>query len=132
MAAKRNTIQRQIIRDALNGFKTHPSVDEIYSAIQKIHPTISKSTVYRNLNQLSKDGEIMQIAVTDDVARYDGCCDPHYHCSCKVCGSISDVDMEYVEGIDQKVSSDYGFNVEKHDIIFVGTCKDCTDKDCSE
>ena len=125
MSIKRNTIQRQIILAALNGFKTHPSVDVIYSEVHKNHPTISRSTVYRNLNQLTKEGIVAQVAVKDDVARYDGCITPHYHCICNECGEITDVEMGYVEGLDNTIQNSYGFTVERHDISFLGKCSDC-------
>ncbi|MCL2571471.1 MAG: transcriptional repressor [Defluviitaleaceae bacterium] len=125
MSLKRNTIQRQIILDTLKRFNTHPSVDVLYTVIHKSHPTISKATVYRNLRQLAGEGIITQMAVSDDVARYDGTSEPHYHFSCKVCNKIFDLDMDCVEGIDDQIRSKYGYKVDKHEILFVGTCQDC-------
>ena len=48
----RNTIQRQIVLQAVNQMHNHPTADAIYAVIAAQHPTISKATVYRNLNQL--------------------------------------------------------------------------------
>ena len=49
----RNTIQRQIVLQAVNQLHNHPTADAIYAFIAAQHPTISKATVYRNLNQLA-------------------------------------------------------------------------------
>jgi len=125
MSAKRNTVQRQVILDSLKGFKTHPSVDVLYAAIHKVHPTISKATVYRNLHQLAKEGAITQLAVIDDVARYDGCAKPHYHFSCKICNRIIDIEMDCIEGIDDAVANKHDLLIDKHEILFVGTCEGC-------
>ena len=125
MNIKRNTIQRQIILDSLKGFKTHPSVDVLYTEIHKIHPTISKATVYRNLRQLSKEGVITQLAVKDDAARYDGCVVPHYHFSCKICNKIIDIEMDCIDEIDDAVASKHDLLIDNHEILFVGTCEEC-------
>jgi len=125
MSAKRNTIQRQIIIDTLKSFTSHPSVDMLYHEICKTHPTISKATVYRNLRQLSKEGVILQLAVSDDVARYDGCTDVHYHFACKACNKIIDLEMDSIPAIDSLVQEKYGIAVDGHEILFSGTCEGC-------
>jgi len=125
MNVKRNTVQRQIIINTLKEFKSHPSVDVLYAEIYKTHPTISKATVYRNLRMLSEEGLIKQIAVSDDVARYDGCVKVHYHFSCKLCNKIFDLEMDMLEGIDNNVQDSYGVKVDGHEILFSGTCAEC-------
>ena len=60
----RNTIQRQIVLQAVNQMHNHPTADAIYAVIAAQHPTISKATVYRNLNQLAAQGEIFTLIST--------------------------------------------------------------------
>ena len=52
--ARRNTIQRSLVLEAVNRLHCHATADEVYEEIIKEHPTISKATVYRNLNLLSE------------------------------------------------------------------------------
>ncbi|MCL2840281.1 MAG: transcriptional repressor [Defluviitaleaceae bacterium] len=125
MSMSRSTIQRKTILDTLKSFNTHPSAETIYREIQKDYPAISKATVYRNLRQLSESGIITQVSVIDDAARYDGRVDLHYHFHCKKCGGVLDVEMDGVQGIEDVVRDMYGFQVDKHSIIFTGTCGDC-------
>jgi len=122
---QRNTVQRQIILDTLNKFITHPTVDELYSEIHKGHPSISKTTIYRNLRQLAQGGQIGRVALPDDVERYDKRTDRHYHFQCKSCGELLDVDIGYVDGINEKVQEKYGFQVDGHNTVFFGTCTQC-------
>jgi len=122
---QRNTVQRQIILETLNRFITHPTVDELYSEIQKSHPSISKTTIYRNLRQLANGGQIGRFALPGDVERCDKRTDRHYHFQCESCGSLLDVDIDYLEGINEKVQEKYGFQVDRHDLIFKGTCSHC-------
>jgi len=125
MTKQRNTVQRQIILEVVKELHIHPTVEEIYSKIYKNHPTISKATIYRNLRLLAERGEIRQVALPDDVDRFDERTDQHYHFKCKVCGGLSDVDVESLASIDETVRQKYGFQVDEHDVVFRGICKKC-------
>ena len=124
-ALQRNTVQRQIIIETLKKSKAHPSVDEIYSEIHLTHPSISKTTVYRNLRQLTQIGIINQISLPDGLERYDGNTVKHHHFRCNICGSVFDVDIEYSESINDTVRQAYGFQVDEHEIVFKGICEKC-------
>ena len=57
---KRNTIQRLLVLETVNKLQCHATADEIYRAIVKEHPNISRATVYRNLNSLSESGSYLR------------------------------------------------------------------------
>ena len=111
--------------NALLKLNTHPSIEEIYAEINKDHPSISKTTVYRNLRLLSDSGIIARVLLPDGLERYDKSAICHYHFSCTVCGHIYDVDIERLERIDSEVQEKYGFCVDRHDVVFSGTCLEC-------
>ena len=67
----RNTIQRQIVLQVVNQMHNHPTADAIYAVIAAQHPTISKATVYRNLNQLAAQGEILRVPVPTGADHFD-------------------------------------------------------------
>ena len=125
MSIKRNTNQRKIILDAVKKMHIHQTVEEVYEEIKKTHPNISKATVYRNLHQLSENGDIRQVSMPDDVERYDRRTDRHYHFQCKICGTIYDIDIDYLERIDETVQQKYNFQIDDHDILFKGICQNC-------
>ena len=122
---QRNTLQRQIILDAVIKLKKHPSIEEIYAEIHKRYPAISKTTVYRNLRKLAKGGVLREVSLADGLERYDGCPDQHYHFKCNYCGSIFDIDIEYIAGINDTVQIKYGFQVDEHELVFRGICAKC-------
>jgi Fe2+ or Zn2+ uptake regulation protein len=124
---QRNTIQRQIILETLKKFHTHPTVEELYAEIQKSHPAISKTTIYRNLRQLVQGGQAGNVALPNDAERFDQRTDRHYHFQCKSCGALYDVDINYLEEINERVREKYDFQVDAHDIIFKGICMRCKD-----
>jgi len=124
----RNTLQRQIILNAVIKLKTHPTIEEVYGEIQKEYPSISKTTVYRNLRQLAQRGAIREVSLPDGLERYDVRTDKHHHFKCKKCGGIFDIDVEYLAGINDIVQGKYGFQVDEHDLLFTGMCQKCTQK----
>jgi Fe2+ or Zn2+ uptake regulation protein len=103
----------------------HSTVDELYVKIQNDHPAISKTTVYRNLRQLAKDGVIREVSLPDGLERYDERASRHYHFKCRNCGKIFDVDMAYIAEIDDTVQTEYGFQVDEHELVFKGLCDKC-------
>jgi Fe2+ or Zn2+ uptake regulation protein len=125
MNEMRNTVQRQIVLDSLIKLNSHSNVDELYTEIQKEHPSISKTTVYRNLRQLAKTGVIREVALADGLERYDEHPSRHYHFKCRSCGKIFDMDIEYIKGIDDTVQGKYGFQVDEHELVFRGLCDKC-------
>lgn len=118
-------MQRLIILEALKRSSNHPTVEDTYTEIRSIYPTISKNTVYRNLRQLAENGEIRKVSLPGEQERYDRLTEHHYHFQCKICGLISDVRVGYLEGIDEIAEQECGFQIDEHDIVFGGICPQC-------
>ena len=125
---KRNTIQKQLIMDAVNALCIHPTADEIYEYIAEGHPTISKGTVYRNLNSMCDDGSVYRVKVPSAPDRFDFTISPHYHFVCEDCKRVFDVDMDYMTELEKKVPNEMGFIINHHELIFSGVCKNCQQK----
>lgn len=122
---ERNTIQRTLILAAVKELRSHATADELYSFVAKEHPSISRTTVYRNLQRLSKSGEIKKIEVPDSADRFDHNCHNHYHARCEKCGKVFDVDMKYMDDIEKHIGKKCGFEFTGHDIMFKGICAEC-------
>ena len=125
---RRNTIQRSLVYEAVNTLQNHATADEIYELIAKDHPHISKGTVYRNLSQLAKDGEIRRVEVPGGPDRYDHRCHNHSHAMGQQCGRVFDIEMAYIEDLEKEIEDAHGFAVSGHDIMFRGVCPDCQRK----
>lgn len=122
---KRNTIQCSLVLDTVNRLGCHATADEIYDEIVREHPHISRGTVYRNLNRLTKEGRIRRLAIPDGADRFDHLCHEHYHVRCEKCGRVFDVDMELVSDLEKRIRETHGFEFTGYDIIFRGICPDC-------
>jgi Fe2+ or Zn2+ uptake regulation protein len=117
---ERITCQKQIIIDYLKSVTTHPSVEEIYLAVRKRLPRISRGTVYRILKNLRAKREILEIFY--EVSHYDGNVEPHGHFICKKCGKIFDVFEKFSN---LKVRGEKIGEVEEYQVYFYGLCKSC-------
>ena len=127
MATMKFSRQREAIKEYLSNTKEHPTADTVYLNIRKIQPNISLGTVYRNLNLLVDQGDVIKLNGMDGSDHFDGCTDLHYHFLCNGCGSIYDLEMESIDRIDSIANKNFPGKVEGHMTYFYGTCQECLD-----
>ena len=121
---ERNTSQKQIIKEYLNSVKTHPSAEEVYLAVQKKLPSISKATVYRILKGFKKNGSVQEII--SDVSHFDGDISAHSHFICNKCKKVFDV-FDSPKNFKYKKNIQAG-KIDNYQIYFYGICKKCQSK----
>lgn len=122
---KRNTVQCALVLEAVNELKNHPTADDVYNLIAKEHPSVSRATVYRNLNKLAEEGQLARRVIPGGADRFDHRSDDHYHVRCLKCDRIFDVDMDYIRDLEKKINDAHGFEINGHDVVFTGICPDC-------
>ena len=64
--------QREAILEIVSASHSHPTAAQVYAAVKEKIPNISLGTVYRNLAQLSQNGDILMLSVGEGCERYDG------------------------------------------------------------
>lgn len=121
---KRYSYQRAVILDILKSTKSHPTAKWVYEQARKIIPNISLGTVYRNLSELSKSGEISCFSAKDEFEHFDFTAKPHSHFCCLECGEIIDLQLPEIN-ICKNVENQLQCEVEKEEIMFYGRCKKC-------
>lgn len=60
---KRNTIQKELVLNAVTKMHRHVTADEVYDYIKKDYPSIGKGTVYRNLSILADENRIRKVEI---------------------------------------------------------------------
>ena len=125
MEVRRNTYQRDLIRQVMKDNYNHPTADEIYDLVKKLDSKISRGTVYRNLKILTENNELRHYHSPFGPDHYDPNLEPHYHCLCKRCGKLFDVGVKYNSRLDDIDLQVKGFNLESHDLVFIGICQEC-------
>lgn len=121
----RNSKQRKLILEELRKLKTHPTADNIFGIIRKRIPKISFGTVYRNLNLLRSQNQILELTCGRYSCRYDGNPENHYHFVCKICGKVYDLGVSLIKNLEKKISEKTKFKIESHKLEFYGICKNC-------
>ena len=128
MTSRRNTIQKDLVRNAVCEMKRHVTANEVYEFVKEFCPTIGKGTVYRNLDILVEEGDLRKVEVPDGPNRFDLTLKNHYHVRCVNCGEISDVDMDEILGLLEKIHDTHGTDFLEYDILFKGICPKCQKK----
>jgi len=122
---RRNTVQRELVLDAVRQLMNHASADEVYRYISERHPSVGKATVYRNLNLLADEGQILRVRLPGGAEHFDHNCHDHYHVYCISCGQVQDVDMESLGDLKQYILDDHGIEYLGYDVVFRGICAEC-------
>ncbi len=122
------TIHRVQVLEYLKNVKTHPTADEIYDELKKTEALISRATVYNALRKLVEHGLITRI-VTPYSQRYDYIYDEHQHFYCQKCNKIFDVEVEFSLG--EVKSKDIAY-LNSSEVLLIGVCKQCADRESEE
>ena len=104
----------------------HPNAARLYEELRAQFPTISRATVYKTLAMLKEAGEVLEIELHND-SHYDGNKPfAHPHLVCTRCQRILDGDeLAPLQNIGQQIARQYGFLVEREQVVFYGLCPDC-------
>lgn len=125
MRATRYSKQREAIKQYLRISKDHPTAENVYQSMLKQFPNISLGTVYRNLNFLVEQGEILRLNVGDGTEHYDGYLAPHHHFHCRACHRVMDLETDPIDHVNCIAGAGFDGIIEGHVIYFYGLCPDC-------
>jgi len=119
------TYVRLKILDYLERNRFHPTAEDIFKALEKDVPTLSRTSIYNTLNTFKENGLLNSLFITSSEVHFDRNTVPHHHFFCNECKKIIDlnIDCAYfkegdVEG--HKITELHGY--------FFGICKDCLKK----
>ncbi len=117
--------QRLKVLEYITENQCHPTVEQIFTDLQKEISTLSKTTVYNTLNIFTEANIVKAVNIESTESRFDAIPEEHGHFKCRECEKIYDfhVDMDIlVENIPS------GFQVSEKDVYFKGVCRDCLQK----
>lgn len=125
----RFTRQRAAIADALAASEDFVSAQELHEQLKARGESIGLTTVYRNLQALSQDGQIDALWDGSGETRYRHCSDGHHHhLVCRSCGTTVEVQADPVEQWATGVAAEHGFSDIHHTVEVFGYCSECRDR----
>jgi len=134
MRGFRMTLPRRVILDALSKTDDHLLAKDVYLRINKRHPDIGLTTVYRTLDLLVRMGLINKFEFGEGQSRYELAWEyknHHHHLVCLECGKIIDYhdfiedEIKFFDRIQKSLSRKYRFKIDNHEVYFYGKCQEC-------
>ncbi len=119
------SVQRMAIMHYLLTHRTHPTVDEIFTALAPKYPTLSRTTVYNTLKLFVEHGATQMLTIDEKVTCFDGDVTPHAHFLCRRCGRILDIPLQNIGGEDFSHMTIDGNQVAEIHQYYKGICKMC-------
>lgn len=86
------TAQRVEIAYALFIRHGHYSADDIFTAVNREQPQVSKATVYNTLGLFAEKGLVREVIIDPNKVFYDPNVDPHHHFYNVSTGELTDID----------------------------------------
>lgn len=120
------SVQRIAVMEYLDRHCTHPTADEIYSALHPQMPTLSRTTVYNTLRLLAEQKVVERITIDERKVCYDANLEEHAHFFCTRCGQVYDVALAE-DGVERHAEMPEGFCPEHADLYFRGCCRSCAE-----
>ncbi len=120
----RQTAQRYGVLEYLCKGPEHATADEIFTALNRRFPLVSRATVYNTLRELSEAGLVREFPSEGKAARFDANLYPHHHFVCDSCGKIDDIDWFEIPEKARRPALG-GRAVRDYEIVFHGICERC-------
>ena len=96
----------------------HPSADQVWAAVKKMLPVVSRATVYNTLHLLVKKGLLRELVLAPGRVVYDPKVGPHHHFIEERTGRIHDVPWDAVDV--SRLGSLKGFEVHEYQVVMRG------------
>lgn len=124
------TGQRYAVLEVLAKYKgKHLTTEEIYQYVRDTDPEIGLATVYRSLTLLERIGLVMELDLDDGFSRYELARHNedhrHHHLICSKCGSVSEVEEDLLDELEEQILIKKDFLVKDHRVKFYGLCSHC-------
>jgi len=132
--AKRNTWQRDRVRDALDESRGFVSAQSLHALLRDEGTGIGLATVYRALADLAAGGDADSLQSPEGESLYRACQSPghHHHLICRSCGLTVEIEASDVEEWAHRTAAQNGFTEAAHIVDIFGLCATCTAARASE
>lgn len=124
---KRQTWQREAVRDALSTSEGFVSAQSLHSSLRETGSSIGLATVYRALADLAEEGEADSLQQEGE-SLYRACTpgSHHHHLICRNCGLTVEIEADEVEEWARSIAAKHGFTEPNHIVDVFGLCASCS------
>ena len=122
--ARVTTARRSLLAALAEAHDHHLTAADLTTTVQRAHPEVHLSTIYRSLDSLEELGIVDHVHLGHGRAVYHLADEPHQHLVCEVCGAVIEVPRDTFAQLADSVRRAYGFSVRSHFAV-VGRCAAC-------
>lgn len=120
----RQTIERNLILDAIYDAASHVDAEQLYAIFQDSSRPISKATIYNVLDVLLTADLIRQHQLSGNKKTYEkNTSRQHDHHICLNCQRVTEFCDPRIQLIQNTVGSVLGFEIHSHDLTLYGYCR---------
>ena len=126
-AGGRMTTARRALVTALVAADGHVTADDLAETVQRDHPDVHRSTIYRTLDALEQLGIVDHVHLGHGRAVYHLTDDPHQHLVCEACGEVTEAPDELFVPLALRLRAEYGFTIRPNHFAVLGRCRGCAE-----
>lgn len=114
------------------------TASDIYIYMEDSGNRINKTTIYRYLEQLKADGQLITyISEKGGKSGYHfvnsgKSCHEHLHLKCLQCGKVQHLDCDFMEELRNHISENHSFRLQCDNSILYGVCDSCSVKNAEK
>ncbi|MFF0249090.1 Fur family transcriptional regulator [Streptosporangium sandarakinum] len=120
----RRTGPRMVILSVLEQVATHVSVPGLVRLTMSVQPTISPSTVYRNVAAMTDAGVLHSVDYAGETL-YGLSMTAHHHLICERCGLLWELPAEEFDPVVAHLTARRGFDLSLAGQVLHGRCRRC-------
>jgi Fur family ferric uptake transcriptional regulator len=105
------------------------TAQEIFDGLRGEGRRVGIASIYRALDQLTRDGFVQRVEIGDDTSRFEPAHsggEHHHHLVCDDCGKVEAFEDDELERALRKVERRTGYSVAGHDVVLRGACETCS------
>jgi Fur family ferric uptake transcriptional regulator len=125
----RDSAARRAVIELLGRQHCCLTAQEIFDRLRGEGRAVGIASVYRTLEQLSRDGFVQRIDIGSGTTRFEPLHaggDHHHHVVCDECGKVEAFADPELERALHRVEGRTGYAVGGHDVVLRGVCGACT------
>lgn len=121
----------QVLNCLIENKSKHLTADEITDILKQQGTEVGKTTIYRSLEKLLKDGSVRKYICEEGKSacfQYvdeNENCHRHFHLKCVKCGKLIHLECDYLSDLERHIFEHHKFTVDNTKTVLYGICEEC-------
>jgi Fe2+ or Zn2+ uptake regulation protein len=114
-----------VIHRALAARDQHLTAEQLLEAVSGSLPGTSLPTIYATLELFEELGFVRRVSSGSGALLFDSRVSPHAHTVCRLCGTVTDVEISEASARALSHTGDSDFRVDHAEVVIWGHCASC-------